>query len=34
MRMNGFKEVPEAVGKFAFENYPDYPSWRAAALRN
>ncbi len=32
MRMNGFKEVPEAVGKFAFENYPDYPSWRAAAL--
>ncbi len=32
MQMNKFKDVPESIGRFAFENYPDYRSWRDAAL--
>ncbi len=32
MRINGFKDVPESIGKFAFENFPNYNAWRSVAL--
>ncbi len=32
MQMNKFKDVPESIGKFAFEKYPDFRQWRDAAL--
>ncbi len=32
MQMNKFKDVPESIGKFAFEKYPDFRQWCDAAL--
>lgn len=32
MRENGFQEVPELIGKFAFENFGSFAEWKKAAL--